>query len=120
MCAKPRRPDRLVGSLATWPHVKVGAEHRLAENRQLRRAHRQADGETSDDGDFRPHANPESYDAIARPRISLRHGFPPRSSPEIRPRRKTRTRSAFMISSGTSEEIKTIATPSLAMPRRIP
>src|SRR6201986_5226036 len=114
MRAEPRRPDRLVRPLSARPHVKVRAEHRLAENRQFRRAHRQTDGETSDDGDFRPHANPENYDAIARPRISASVMASPRSSPEIRPRRITRTRSAFMRSSGTSEEIRTIATPSLA------
>ncbi len=58
MCAEPRRADRLVGALAARPHVEIGAEHRLAEDRQFRRAHRQADREASDDGDLRPHANP--------------------------------------------------------------
>ena len=117
---KPRRSNGLIGPLASRPHVEVGAEHRLAENRQFRRAHRQADGEASDDGDFQAPCQPRAKTPLRDREFAASVMASPRNSPEIRPRRKTRMRSAFIRSSGTSEEIKTIATPSLAIPRRIP
>src|SRR5262249_34836553 len=107
------------GALAARSHVEVGAEHGFAEDGQLRRAHRQSDGERSDDRDFRLLHRPPVHDAMARARIASSLIAVPVSSPVIRPPRNTRTRAAFVISSGISEEIMITATPSVAMPRKM-
>src|SRR3990170_3722461 len=49
--AQAGRAHRLIGAFAARPHIEIGADEGLALHRETRRAQREADGETADDGD---------------------------------------------------------------------
>ena len=116
--AESRRGHGLVGALAARAHVEIPAEHRFPEDRQFRRPDRQADGEAADNGDRRSgHRLRSGRHGRSQDRLFIDGRA--RQLPVNRPPRSTSTRSALRISSGISDEISTIATPSEAIPRRI-
>ena len=119
--AEPGGRHSLVGALAARPHVEIGAEHGLAEDRQLRRPHGQPDREAADDGDdgFR-HDRRLAHDVMARARIAssliARAGELAGNAAAAQDQHALGVHDQLRQSPTRSS---TIATPSPAMPRRI-